>query len=1171
MYDNKLRILSMAFHFPKKEKEILRFWLRNKIFEKSIAQRRGARDFVFYEGPPTANAKPGIHHVLSRVYKDIICRYKTMRGFRVLRKAGWDTHGLPVELEIEKKLGFTTKKDIEQYGIAKFNKKCRQSVWEYKKDWERLTERIGFWLDMGHPYITYENDYIETLWQIIKIIWEKGLLYQDYKVVPHCPRCGTALSSHEVALGYRTIAEPAIYVKFRLKNKNKNTDTQSNTFLLVWTTTPWTLPGNVAVAVHPHFDYIVAEQGGERFVLLKNRATAVLGNGYTLIRELKGEDIAEEEYEPLFPASRVLSGAYRVICEDFVSAEEGTGLVHIAPAFGEDDMEAGKKHNLPLINHVNETGRFTEEGGDWSGMFVKDADPLIIKELKARGLLFKEETYQHDYPFCWRCSSPLLYYAKKSWFIKVTAIKDDLLKENKKINWIPAHIKEGRFGEWLKEIKDWAFSRERYWGTPLPLWECKNCHFQKVIGSKRELINQKFTHNKYVVMRHGHSLRQVTNKIASWPERFHCPLTRKGVKQIKNQVKKLKRKNIDLIYSSDLLRTRQTAEIIARELGIPLKFDKRLRELDGGIFNGKHMTIFQKWGRWADPAERFRIRLPQGEHYGDVQKRMYHFLCDIDKRYSKKTILIISHELPISVLEGAVRGFSQKEILSYRSKRRIDVGEYRLLPFAFLPHNESGELDFHRPFIDAVRFLCDRCGESMERISEIADVWFDSGAMPFAQNPHVWSFQQKRKNQILSRPELFPADYIAEAVDQTRGWFYTLLAVSTLLGFGAPYRNVISLGHVLDEKGEKMSKTKGNVVDPWKIIEQYGSDAVRWYFFTINQPGDQKLFAEKDIKIVFQGFMVTLWNAYMFWKTYAVNAKARIHQTQETFKSTNILDKWIISRLIWLIESVTQKLDAYEVVAAARAIEKFVVDDFSQWYIRRSRRRLQKPKTKREFEEASTTLVFILLQLSKLCAPFIPFLSEELYQKFGSKKSVHLEEWPSALKAMMRQRDVAREKQMEKVREIVRRGLAERAKAGVRIRQPLAVLEIEKEELEEKDELLQLIKEELNVKEIIVGTKFSLDTTITDELREEGFLRDLIRQIQEMRKNAGLRPHQFISLFYEAPKSIEAIFLKYRNDIARETKSLHIGLEKREGMKELRIGGESVRLLIIPARRRRRR
>jgi len=1148
----------MNVNFPKIDQKILRFWKKDKTFEKSVLKRRKAPDFVFYEGPPTANARPGLHHVLARAYKDAVCRYKTMRGFRVLRKAGWDTHGLPVELEIEKKLGLKSKKDIERYGIAKFNKNCRQSVWNYKKDWEKLTERIAFWLDMENPYITYMPDYIETVWWILKEVYKKGLLYQDYKVVPYCPRCGTSLSSHEVALGYEKIKEPAIYMKFEIKNPKF--ETQGKSYLLVWTTTPWTLPGNVAVAINPKFEYVEVKINNEYLILAKERL-AVLENEYEVVKNFSGKDLADLRYNGLYPLDEETSKiAYKIIPADFVSLEEGTGLVHIAPAFGEEDM-AAVKQQFPIPNFqfpipVDGEGKFTLEVKKWAGMFVKDADPLIIEDLKERGLLFREELYEHDYPFCWRCKTPLLYYAKKSWFIGMTKVKKDLIENNHKINWIPAHLKKGRFGEWLKEVKDWALSRERYWGTPIPVWQCENCQNLEVIGSLKDLLSQKFSNNNYFILRHGESLRQIKKISLCWPEKIHCPLTKKGIEEVEVSAKKLKNKKIDLIFSSDLLRTKQSTEILAKETGAKIIFDKRLREYNAGTMNGKDPKLI--WEFLEKKQNIISAKPPGGESFIEIKKRTLGFLNDINKKYKEKNLLIVSHEFPLTILEWSLLGWPLEKIIKLRKEKKInkiETGELRKIIFRDLSLNENLELDFHRPYIDKVKFYCQKCGNLMGRIPEVIDCWFDSGSMPFAQShwPFAQSQKSKVKSQKLRPPKLFPADYISEAIDQTRGWFYTLLAISTLLGFKNPYKNVISLGHVLDEKGEKMSKSKGNIVDPWKVVEKYGADAIRWYFYTINQPGDSKLFSEKDIEESLRKFILTFWNCCTFFETYVPKKKFSIfiRQLADQFSKTkNVLDRWIISRLNWLIRNVTENLDEYDITGAARDIENFAVNDLSLWYIRRSRRRFQKSKTKEELKEVSQVLAFVLSTLNKLAAPFIPFLSEEIFQKLKTQnskvKSIHLEDWPKVNKKLINNN---LEKKMEKVRKIVAEALAERAKAKIKVRQPLSELRIENFELKKEKELSELIKEEVNVKEITFGKSLKLDTKITPELKEEGMVREIIRNIQEMRKQAGLKPGDKISVTYFGNSDLNQVLSKNKNFILKEAKVKNLILREKRGEK----------------------
>ncbi len=1138
----------MNVNFPQAEKKILKYWKKNKIFEKSILQRKNAPNFIFYEGPPTANGRPGIHHVLTRVFKDVICRYKTMQGFKVLRKAGWDTHGLPVELEIEKKLGLKSKKDIEKYGIAKFNKLCKKSVWDYLQDWQSLTERIAFWLDMKNPYITYENDYIETVWWIIKQIQQKGLLYKDYKIIPYCPRCGTGLSSHEVAQGYKRIKENSIYVKFPFAEHSKS-------YFLVWTTTPWTLPANVALAVGKNIIYVevLIKATGEKFILAEKRLCA-LGQKYEIVRRIKGEKLKRYAYEKLYnssslaPAgeesSEVLRGRedgsfvsdkeqeekdnFKVYLADFVSTEEGTGIVHIAPAFGEDDMALGKKENLTVPITVDSNG-FVKKGYEipGEGMFVKDADHFIVEDLKKRNLLLKEEVYEHDYPFCWRCRSPLIYYARQSWFINMQKAKKALIANNNRINWLPRHLKRGRFGEWLKEIKDWAFSRERYWGTPLPVWQCGQCGRYETIGSKQDLLDQRFSSNNYFILRHGHSLRNAKNIVVCWPEKIHCPLTEKGEKEAEKAAQEIKK--ADLIFSSDLLRTKQTAEIVSKKTGAKIIFDKRLREIDMGELNGK--TVKQAAKFWDEKnnlskidycLKRFEVKAPKGENYFDVKKRVYDFLKDVDKKHKGKNIVVVSHEIPLTLLESAVKGLAKEEIINFREKLQIKTGECRKLNFKILPFDEKGELDFHKPYIDKVKFYCPACETGlMKRVPEVIDCWLDSGSMPFAQSHYP--FEKKLQ---------FPADFICEAIDQTRGWFYTLLAISTLLEKSAPYKNVLSLGHILDEKGDKMSKSKGNVVDPWYVVEKYGADAARWYFYTVNQPGDSKLFSEKDIDLVLKKFILIFWNCFMFFETYKRDKSKKNKTAKQRFEPKNLLDKWILSRLNELIQEVTAKIGNYDITGSARAIEDFIVNDLSLWYIRRSRKR---------FEEAAGFLAFVLQTVSKLAAPFIPFLSEEIYQslKTKAKSSVHLENWPAADKKSINKK---LNQEMEKVRQVVASALAERAKAGIKVRQPLRKLEIPGRI---DKELIGLIKDEVNVREIVFGKAFKLDTKITPELKEEGIIREIVRQIQQMRKKAGLKPQDKILIQYFGSESLNKILTKNRGFILEETKAIDFLLGKK--------------------------
>jgi len=1138
----------MEMNFNEKEKRTIEFWKKNSIFEKSAMKRpasakatAGKNEFVFYEGPPTANARPGIHHVETRVFKDLICRYKTMRGFRVQRRAGWDTHGLPVELQIEKKLGLHNKKDIEKYGIKEFNKECKNSVFEQIGEWQNLTERIGYWLDFERAYITYNPEYMESVWSILKAAWDKKLLFQDYKVIPYCARCGTALSSHEVAQGYQKVKEPSIFVKFRILNSEFK-----NASLLIWTTTPWTLPANVAAAVNPGIDYVKAraKEGAEEYLILVKSRVAVLGDGYEVVGEMKGKELVGLRYQAVYPVeSESDKTIYKVIPADFVSLEDGTGIVHIAPAFGAEDMEAIKKQNkelkakgepeFPVVMNVGEDGTFSFEISKWSGMFVKDADPSIIADLKERGLLFAVVPYEHDYPFCWRCKTPLLYYARLSWFIGMTKLRSELLANNQTINWAPAYLKEGRFGEWLREVKDWAVSRDRYWGTPLPVWQC-GCGHTDVIGSVEDLRTRRYSTNKYFIFRHGESERQVKKISSCWPEPVPLPLTENGKKEAGLNAKKLaKAAKIDLIIASDILRTKETAQIIAAATGAKVIYDKRLRDLNSGEFNGLDPKVY--WDYLATQKDRFSAKPKKGESLIALRRRVYEFLSEIDQKYEGKNIVVVSHEMPLTMLEWTLKGLPLAKVIEdrYSGKiKRIATGAVRPLEFVMLPFDDNMVIDLHRPYIDAVTPLCPKCAGRMRRVPQVLDCWLDSGSMPFAQ-AH-WPFEKGQS--IKKAPELYPADFISEAIDQTRGWFYTLLAVATLLGFKASYKNVVSLGHVLDEKGEKMSKSKGNVINPWDMVEKYSADAVRWYFYTVNDPGDPKLYKESDLDQALKKFLLTYLNCYVFLKTYAPDVKV-----PETVAPDNVLDRWIIAKLAKLGNEVSVLMDKYDIVAAARAIESFTVNDLSLWYVRRSRRRLQQPKNKAELNAAAKVYAYVLSNLNKIVSPFAPFMAEDIYQgltgnDYFKAKSVHLEGWP---KFKPGKNDADLEIQMAKVRELVTAVLAERAKRAVKIRQPLAKITVKGKPLERG--LADLLSEETNVKAVGFDMKLpeamEIDWNLTPELKEEGNVREFMRNVQELRKNAKFTPSDRITIFIEIDNELKDAIEKNRKMICRETKA----------------------------------
>jgi len=918
------RPVSSQLNLPQVEEEILAWWKENKIFERSVENRKGGTRFTLYEGPPTANGSPGIHHVLSRIFKDIIPRHRAMKGYYTPRIGGWDTHGLPVELEVERELGLSSKTQIEEYGIARFNTRCRESVFRYLKDWNALTERIAYWCDLEHPYVTMENYYIETVWWALKQMWDRGLIYLGYKTAAHCPRCGTSLSSHEVALGYEEDTEdPSVYIKFKIVRSSlvgsearkrlfkRFTSSGKPAYFLAWTTTPWTLPGNTALAVDAEAEYAVVETDEEYLVF----ATALLGaigfEASQVADELAGEELVGSdgksavEYEPLynphaygverrrFVRFRDQSSGhtrsdlqlqepdrdltYRVIATDFVSLEDGTGIVHVAPSFGEVDFEAGREQGLDFVQQVDLQGNITGNYS-FSGKFVKDADPLVIDDLKEKGLLYRSETIRHTYPFCWRCSTPLLYYVKESWYIKTTAVKDRLISGNNEINWYPEHIKYGRFGDWLENNVDWAFSRERYWGTPLPIWRCESCDYREGIG---------------------------------------------GVEELKSKP-------------------------------------------------------------------------------------------------------------------------------------------------GFKGLNEP--LDLHRPYVDDMTYDCSQCGGTMRRVPEVIDCWFDSGAMPVSQVHYPF------ENETLLEDGRFPSDYICEAVDQTRGWFYSLHAISTLLFSRPCFLNCICLGHILDAKGEKMSKAKGNVIEPSAVIDKYGADALRWYFFTSSPPGNVRRFSADMVSEVTRRFLLTLWNTYSFFINYA-NID-RFTPGAEGVLSHSELDHWIISELNQLIADVDAGLENYDPTGAGRKIESFV-DDLSNWYVRRSRRRFWKSENDADKLAAYTTLYQCLVTLSKLLAPFMPFVAEEMYRNLvGSvfpdqPESVHLADFPVAETEKI---DKHIMQDIRIIQEISSLGRAARSKAGIKVRQPISkiIVNVKSDRLKKAiTRLAPQIKEEVNVKEIEIVDKIT--------------------------------------------------------------------------------------------------
>jgi isoleucyl-tRNA synthetase len=1132
-----------------REERILSFWKEKGIFEKSLKKNEGkGKNFIFYEGPPTANGHPGIHHLEARSFKDAIPRYKTMQGFYVRRKGGWDTHGLPVELQVEKELGLKSKKEIEQYGVDAFNEKCKESVWKYVHEWEDFTERMGYWVDLKDPYITYKPQYIESIWNIISKIDEQDLLYKDYKVVPWCPRCGTGLSSHELAQGYQDVKDLSVYVKFKVKNPEK-IGLKGDVFLLAWTTTPWTLPGNVGLAVGEKVEYVGVKVkgksqnaevigGGEEVLILAKERLAKLGKG-ELEQSGKnwlGKDLVGLEYEPLYPflldnisgsEKEKVKNAYKVYPADFVTTVDGTGIVHIAPMYGQDDFELGTKVGLPKYHLVNDDGTFKKEAISLAGLFVKDqnTDVTIIKDLAGRDLLFAKEKYEHNYPHCWRCKTPLIYFARDSWYVKMSALRDKLVKENEGINWEPEYIKEGRFGEWLREIKDWAISRERYWGTPLPIWICDDpkCGKRKVIGAVSDLTNKQ--NNSYTLIRHGEAENNVADILSGIADVPHH-LTEKGKKQVADAIQDLANIKFDLAFVSPFIRTRETFDILNEKLGLrkdQVIFDDRIGELQTGVWNGKKVSDFVKE---FTHNERFERGPEGGENYADVKKRVGEFLFELETKYKGKNILIVSHETPIYLMFCAAKGLDRKQSLLIRGFNVfIENAKTIDLKFDVLPHNSEYELDLHKPHIDEVVLDCE-CGGKMKRVKEVMDVWFDSGSMPFAQDHYPFE-----NRDSIEQQNAYPADFISEAIDQTRGWFYTLHAIGVLLGKGKAYKNVICLGHLLDKNGKKMSKSLGNIVDPWDIMNKYGADAARLWMYSVNQPGESKNFDEKTVdEIVKKVFNLTS-NVLSFYKMYEHDSSGT-DKTKDIIlvESKNILDKWIIARLTELNIEVTKSLDAYKFFEPSRAIRDFIAD-LSQWYLRRSRDRF---KTEgEEKEQALNTIRYVLITLAKMMAPLTPFFAEELYRELGGNaESVHLENWP-----MMGNPDLKVIEIMKTVREVCSKGLEARMTAKVNVRQPLAELRIkEKLSIKDYDDALEIIKDEVNVKRIVfdetISNEVELDLNITPQLKEEGMVRELIRLIQDLRKEKGLTVNDKAVLKIDTDKDGESFVEKNKTYIS---------------------------------------
>ena len=1167
-----------------REQKILEFWQENRIFEKSLQRAQGKPVFSFYDGPPFATGLPHYGHILASIIKDAVPRYQTMKGKLVERRWGWDCHGLPIENLIEAELKLGTKKDIEKFGVAKFNEAAKKSVMRYADEWKKIIPRVGRWVDMERDYKTMDWQYTESIWWVFKSLFDKGLIYEGYKPMHICPRCETTLANFEVAQGYKDITDISVVAKFELID-------EPNTYVLAWTTTPWTLPGNVALAVGKEMEYVSYSTKNEfgkteTYILERNafnrmKIEAVVNNVL-----MRGKDLVGKSYKPLFdyylkdnsPVGELKNreNGWKIYGADFVQTDEGTGVVHIAPAFGEDDMNLAKKENLPFIQHVGMDGKFKPEVKDFAGLFVKPkenpraTDIEIIKWLAKENKLFSKEKIIHSYPHCWRCDTPLLNYAASSWFVNINAVKSKLISGNKKINWVPEHIKDGRFGKWLEGSRDWAISRSRFWGAPLPVWKCEKCDKQIIIGSIDDIKKySKKSGNQYFAMRHGEAENNAKNIINSKIENNHFGLTDKGKKEAINSAKKLKSQKIDLIFSSDFLRTRQTAETVAEIIGFDkskIIFDNRLREVNVGVFDGQKSEKYHSFG---SVREKFFKAPPEGENLTGLKNRMAEFLYEIENKHSGKNILIVSHEYPVWLMFSGAKGADVEKSIKLRDGKPnfIKTAQIMELDFAPLPHNPDYELDLHRSYIDDIELRCP-CGGETRRVPEVFDCWFESGSMPYGQSHYP--FENKKKFD-----KTFPAEFIAEGIDQTRGWFYTLLVLSTAL-FGKPaYKNVIVNGIILAEDGQKMSKRLKNYPDPMEVVEKYGADALRLYL--LSSPavrGENLNFSEKGVDEIYKKVIMRLWNVYKFYELYS-EKKIKVKRLAE-IKSVNVLDIWILARLDQLIAEVSEAMDKYELDNATRPIADFV-DDLSTWYIRRSRSRFSergktlagRGNTQKELEldknNAIATTNFVLSEFSKVIAPFMPFTAEAIYKNLKSNKSVHLENWPAFVKTSAGKPKIDKKliEMMAETRKICSLGLEARQKAGIKVRQPIASLKIKSQSagrrtnLKNNKDFLNLIKDEVNVKEIIfnkdIASDVELDTKITPELKAEGDLRELTRAIQDLRKEAGLTPEQKVVLEIQTGVNGKIFIEKFEDEIKKSVGAKEIEFKNAIGGKEVKI------------------
>ncbi|PIR86169.1 hypothetical protein COU14_00455 [Candidatus Kaiserbacteria bacterium CG10_big_fil_rev_8_21_14_0_10_44_10] len=1113
-----------------REEEVLAFWNEKDIFNKTLEKESPNGNFVFYDGPPFATGLPHYGHILAGTIKDAVPRFWTMNGYHVARKWGWDCHGLPVENLIEKKLGLATKRDIEDYGVKNFNEAAREAVLEYRDDWKEIIPRLGRFADMDNDYRTMDASYTESVWWVFNELNKKGLVYEGFKSMHLCPRCGTTLSNFEVNQGYKDIKDIAVTVKLPLVD-------ELDTSLLVWTTTPWTLPGNFAAAVHKDVIYSKVKVEEEFLILAKERLVQLGDTAFEVVEEFKGEKLVGRSYVPPFPfwQEREVENkenAWKIYHADYVEiGTEGTGAVHLAPAYGEEDMKLAQENNIPIAHHVDESGHFMDFIEGFECRLVKpkddddaeithlDADIEVVRALAAKGILFKKENITHSYPHCWRCDTPLLNYATTSWFVRVTDIKDKLVAENNKVHWVPSHVGDNRFGRWLEGARDWAVSRQRYWGAPLPIWRNPVTKEYKIFGSLEELTSHaKKSGNKYLVMRHGESQSNVTGEIDAIVDETN-PLTENGKQQCLEVTESLKENKVDLIFHSGMQRTRETAEILAKELGLSedsVIEDVRITELQTGVnLEGKAWEDYESL--YATYEEKFTKNIEGIENRFDVQRRAGEFLYEIDKKYEGKTILIVGHASSTLALRAAAEGASMKRSIEMRKAGYLKNAEIMEVPFTPLPHNDNYELDFHRPYIDDYEVF-DEDGTRMERVKDVFDCWFESGSMPYGQ--HHYPFENKER----FTKELFPADFIAEGLDQTRGWFYSLIVLGEALFDESPYKNVIVNGLVLAEDGKKMSKKLQNYPDPIELVSRIGSDAIRYYLLSSSIiRGEDLNFSEKEATEQMRKNLGRLHNVLQMYEMFADG-------TEAVSDSANVLDRWIVARLNQLINETTEGFKNYELDKATRPITDFI-DDLSVWYLRRSRDRLKGQDTE-DRKLALGTLRHVLQNLALVMAPSMPFYADYLWMRVkgeGTPESVHLANWPET-----REVDPVVLGEMSLVREFVTLALEARTKAGVKVRQPLQTLSLN---IEMEPEYSSIIADEINVKEVVGDTslteRIALDTNITPELKLEGDSRDFIRAVQEMRKAKGLAPSDRISLIVKSSEEGQKVIKTFEAEIKR--------------------------------------